>query len=128
MNLIDVCSREGSYEHLYKLLEERDENVNINHGKMPSWEEHVKFVNSHPYQVWYLIETDEIVGATYLTYLDEIGIFIFQDHRGNGYGPQAVRLLIELHPREEFLVNINPRNLTSIAMFGRLGFVHAPHI
>ena len=124
MRLIDVRRSEDSYEHLYQLLNERDESVNIRHRKMPSWKDHVKFVNSNPYQAWYLIKTDEIVGATYLTNLDEIGVFIFLKHRGKGYGPQAVRLLMERHPRERFLANINPDNPVSMAMFGRLGFVH----
>ena len=108
---------------LYKLLEERDQSVNISHRRMPSWDEHLGFIASRPYGAWYLIRVSGVyVGAIYLSKQDEIGIFVLSEHRGKGYGPQAIEALMARHPRPRFLANINPANERSIDMFGRLGF------
>ncbi len=111
--------------YLYRLLEERTEDVNISHRSMPSWRSHVRFVRSKPYRAWYLIEAKgEIVGAVYLSKADEIGVFLFRKHQGHGLGPKAVAAIMKRHPRRRFLANINPRNKGSIAMFESMGFRH----
>jgi RimJ/RimL family protein N-acetyltransferase len=125
IKLRSVYSVPDAGRHLYRLMEERTDKVNISHRAMPSWAAHVKFVQSKPYRAWYLIEVDgEMVGATYLSRQDEIGVFLFQAHRGRGIGPKAVAALMKRHPRKRFLANINPRNKGSIAMFESMGFHH----
>lgn len=125
VSLMNVYDHMGCHVYLYKLLAERDETVNINHNSLPTWEQHVTFVNSRPYAVWKFIETeDETVGACYLTKLDELGIFIFKRHQGNGYGKEALKLLMaECGPRK-YVAHINPRNERSKALFAALGFTH----
>jgi hypothetical protein len=55
-------------ELLYRLLEQREPHVNISHQRMPSWQEHVRFIASRPYVAWYLIKHGpNYVGAIYLT-------------------------------------------------------------
>ena len=44
---------------LYDLLKNKDPNANISHKKMPSYDEHVKFVMSKPYTNWYIIEYEK---------------------------------------------------------------------
>jgi RimJ/RimL family protein N-acetyltransferase len=111
---------------LWRLLEERDESVNISHKGMPTYRAHCKFVNSRPYKAWYFIVVDnEVVGSCYLTKNNEIGIQIFAAHQGNGYAETAVSCLMSLHGKElRYLANINPRNGKSRAMFEKLGFRH----
>jgi RimJ/RimL family protein N-acetyltransferase len=110
-------------EFLYDLLVERDPVANISHHQMPTFEQHHAFVKSKPYRVWYIIYADDDpVGSVYLTKKNEIGIFIIKSHQGNGYGKQAIRSLMELHPEKQFLANIAPGNSRSIAMFEGLGF------
>jgi RimJ/RimL family protein N-acetyltransferase len=115
-SVYDVCSDLV----LYRLLKDRP--------KIASWEEHKSFVESHPYRAWYLIMEDEksleVLGAIYLTDQDEIGVSLFKKHRKHGYAVQAISLLKELHPRDQYLANINPKNKDSIRMFEKLGFVH----
>lgn len=130
--LTDVYEHDESCKILYDLLSERTPEQSISHRKMPTWDEHVEFFNSRPYKEWYLIQNKRIeyepecsvieqVGSCYLTKQNEIGIFIFNKHQGNGYGKASVK---ELMTRNDgpFLANINPRNFVSQGMFESLGF------
>ncbi len=128
VRLVDVYRTKGADKILYALMGERGATVNISHRKMPSWNEHVRFVRSRPYQSWHLILAGRpaaAVGATYLSKNSEIGVFLFKAHRGNGYGEAAVQALMKKHPRTpRFLANINPKNLRSIEFFKNMGFRH----
>jgi len=129
MKLIDVRSKHArATALLYALLEERKPENSISHRRMPSIAEHNRFVAAYggpgqPYQFWALIEVDgSIVGHVYLTRRNEIGIQIFERYHGKGYGPQAVKLLMQLFGDREYLANIAPGNGRSMDMFNRLGF------
>lgn len=125
MNLISVYQYKDAERILYELLQERDgdDTVNISHRKMPTWREHLKFVRSKPYLVWYLVtDGGQPAGATYLTKEGEIGIFLFKAFHGRGLGPDAVKELMKRTPRKRYLANINPDNNRSAEMFERLGF------
>ena len=125
MNLVDVYRTPEAPELLYRLMEERTPEVNISHQGLPDWETHLAFVELRPYDAWYLIEADgAFVGAIYLSKTSEIGAFVFAAHRGHGHGKRAIELLMQQHPRERFLANINPENTTSIEFFQSLGFHH----
>lgn len=122
MRLESVYRHTNSVAVLYRLLEERTPEQSISHKKMPSYKEHMDFVESRPYRAWYLALVDKVpVGAVYLTMNREIGVFIFKAEQGKGYGEMAVKLLIEKWPGR-FLANINPKNEASIALFGKIGF------
>ena len=125
MRLVDVYSDDRSFAVLYRLLEEREPDMNVHHTRMPTWAEHTAYVSSRPYIGWYLLEVDgSIVGSVYLTKGCEIGVFIFKEFQGRGYGPEAVRMLMREHPQKCFVANINPRNGRSIGMFEGMGFRH----
>jgi RimJ/RimL family protein N-acetyltransferase len=119
----EIAETRPATKFLYELLKEREPHQNISHCEMPSYEEHIRFVDSHPYREWYMIfHGDIVIGAIYLSKQNEIGIFIKKIRQGEGYGKQAVRLLMEMHLGERFLANINPHNSRSIDMFESLGF------
>lgn len=123
--LQDVYLTVDRHDVLWKLMEQRSPEVNISHKKMPTWEEHVSFVNSHPYESWHFIvaeEGDDKLGAIYLSKQNEIGVFLFAEACGLGYGTEAICLLMMLHGPRRYLANINPRNTGSIKFFGKLGF------
>lgn len=123
MNLIDVHSRPDRHDLLYALLMERDASVNISHKEMPRFEDHhVRFVESMPYAAWYFIVTDEPIGSIYLSRQNEIGVFLFKAHWGNGYGRDAITLLMQKHGKRRYLANINPLNNRSRKIFTELGF------
>jgi RimJ/RimL family protein N-acetyltransferase len=109
---------------LWNLLEERDPRINISHQAMPTPEEHLRFVQAHPYRVWYLIrDGKDYVGAAYLTRHNEIGVFIFAECQGRGYGKWAVLELVKRFPGRLY-ANVAPTNPESQAFFEALGFKH----
>src|SRR3990167_4523293 len=121
MKLIPISDREDAPKILYDLLAERTPEQSISHAEMPTWEEHIDFVERHNprseigaygfefYEEWYLIEEEgTIVGSIYLTQADEIGISVFRAFRRRGFGTKAVGLLLQQHPKEAFFANVNP--------------------
>ena len=123
MKLIPISEHADAPKILYDLLAERTPDQSISHREMPTWEEHCAFVAEHPYEAWYLLEEgDKIIGATYITEADEIGLAIFTEFQRQGYGKKAVGLLLQEHPREAYFANIASRNEASKAFWQKLGF------
>jgi RimJ/RimL family protein N-acetyltransferase len=111
------------HEFLFDLLKNRDPRANISHKKMPSFKEHVKFINSKPYQKWYVIKLNhEKVGSIYLSKQNEIGLFLKKNTQGQNIGTKALKLLITKNPEKRILANINPKNKKSIKFFKKHGF------
>jgi len=111
------------YEFLFQLLKERDIRVNISHKKMPTYQQHMKFVKSKPYSKWYIILlSNEKVGSIYLSKSDEIGIFILKKFQKHNIGKLAITKLFTKNPRKRYLANVNPRNKKSIKFFKNNGF------
>ena len=119
MRLIDVYSTDYK-DILYKILEQRQPQESISHKEMPSWDEHCAFVDSRPYQIWYIILTSVDVGTIYLTDQREIGVFISPGFRGQGLARQAIELLRERHPGR-ILANVNPANYASRKLWESMG-------
>ena len=126
LRLVDIYKAPESFEALFRLLKSRDPRANISHRKMPSWNEHVRFVRSKPHKAWYLIKTqDGVAGGIYLSKNDEIGLFIFKHYQGKGYGKKALTELMKKHTKvRKFLANISPLNARSRRFFEGLGFRH----
>lgn len=111
---------------LFDLLAERTAAQSISHKAMPTYDQHVSFVESRPYgENWYLVYVPYVgfVGSVYLTRQREIGIAILKKYRGQGYGTCAVQALMARFDTK-FLANINPANTASISMFKKLHFTH----
>lgn len=114
------------YRFLYNLLSQRTPEVNISHRKMPSYYEHIAFVQSEPYKEWYIIQNAKgsPVGSIYVTHSNEIGVFIEHLYRGDGYASAAIYGILALNPNTEFLANINPANEKSVELFKKFGFTY----
>lgn len=113
---------------LYQLLSERELHTNISHKKMPTYNEHVKFVMSKPYVNWNIIYNDkEKVGSVYLTKQNEIGIFLKKGSRSKGIGSKVLELIIEKNGAGRYLANVNPKNKKSIDFFRKHGFILIQH-
>lgn len=123
MKLVPISEVTTAPAILYRLLGERTQEQAISHKEMPSYGDHLTFVRGSTYLAWYLIQAEDeaYVGSIYLTRRREIGVSIFRDYQRSGYGAQAARELMQLHPGS-FLANINPENLRSMAFFKELGF------
>ena len=113
---------------LYHLLKERPKQANISHdGNLPIFEEHEVFVKSNPYDHWYIINgfdlgADRDVGAIYITDRNEIGIAVLKRFHRKGFASAAIRELMQLVPRDNYLANIAPSNMESQRMFKRMKF------
>jgi len=111
------------YRFLFILLKNRDPNTSISHKKMPTYADHIKFVNSKPYSKWYVIEYRRTkAGSIYLTKNNEIGIFIKKNLHRCDIGRNAINLLMKENPKKRFLANVSPKNHKSIKFFKKNGF------
>lgn len=129
----------SSIEFLFELMKQRPPESNISHQALPTWDEHMRFVNRvpRPFRFWYLIHrlpagnVEEPVGYISATENNEIGIVLLERFRANGYGPMAINMFIaNHHPLEginskrtgHWLANIAPGNEHSKRVFTKLGF------
>ena len=113
----------SDYRFLYDLLKERDARVNISHKKMPTYNEHLKFIKSKPYTKWYIVKYGtQKIASIYLTSQNEIGIFIKKTHQNKNLGRIMISQLIKKNPRERYLANVSPKNKTSENFFKTYGF------
>ena len=120
--------RDSDGEFLFELLKERDPRANISHKKMPSYDEHIKFIKSKPYTRWYIIlKSKERVGSIYLSKNDEIGIFLSKEYQKKNIGNTALVELIRKNPRKRYLANVNPKNKKSSTFFNKNNFKLIQH-
>ena len=128
MNISLRPVRKTDCPFLYETLLERDKRVNISHTKMPTYNQHVKFVMSKPYSKWYIINfNNKKIGTIYLSNQDEIGIYIKNTNQGGGIGQKALKLLMQKNPRKRYLANVNPKNSKSIKFFKKNKFKILQH-
>ena len=113
---------------LYDLLKERESDVNISHKKMPTYAQHIKFIESNHYSKWYIISLgNQKIGSAYLSKQNEIGIFITKNMHAKKLGTTALNILIKKNRRKRYLANINPKNKKSISFFKKNGFELIQH-
>ena len=119
---------EEDFKFLYDLLGERNPEVNISHKKMPTFEEHIKFILSKPYKEWnVLLLGKNKIGSVYLSKQNEIGIFIKKEFQNKGLGKIVLDLIIEKNGNLRYLANVNPNNVNSINFFTNYGFKIIQH-
>ena len=125
------CGYNSQYKRfLFDLLAERLKNplTNISHASMPTYAEHLEFIDSHPYNDWFVIcnyaAPEQCIGTLYLTERNEIGITIAERYQRQGYATGILKAMFEARSNEEFLANINPNNEASIKLFEKFGFIH----
>ena len=113
----------SDYTFLYELLKNRNPQVNISHKTIPTFEKHVEFVMSKPYDTWYVIEyTDKKIGSIYLSKQDEIGISFVDDSFHDQFGNSVIKLLTKKNPRTRYLANVSPLNKKLQNFFVNNGF------
>jgi GNAT superfamily N-acetyltransferase len=113
------------YKFLYDLLTERKPFENISHKKLPSYNNHVKFIKSKPYAKWLLIECREkILGSVYLSKNNEIAIWIKKDIKDYKMKirKKVLEEIITKFTRKKYLINLNPRNKKIINFYKKNGF------
>ena len=102
---------ESDISFLFELLKKREEYENISHKIIPLFKNHKKFVNSKPYFKWYIIfDKFKKIGSIYLTNQNEIGIHFICDKNYDHFYLESLKIIMKKHPRNRFLININPKN------------------
>ena len=105
---------------------------NISHICLPTYHQHKKFVENHPYRFWYLIKNEQkYIGVIYVTFENVIGINTIIS--SEELYINAIKALINFHkPLEEiksirnkfFVINVNPNNKILIEAIKTLGLNH----
>ena len=120
--------KKEDYKFLFELLEQRRPLANISHKRMPTWEEHVKFVKSKPYSKWYIIiHEDKKIGSIYLSKQNEIGIHLWGGNESDYLYLNTIKELMRVNSKRRFLVNISPKNKKYTKYFQELGFKMIQH-
>ena len=120
--------KKEDHEFLFELLEQRKPLVNISHKRMPTWEEHVKFVKSRPYLKWYVVIYDGIkIGSIYLSKQNEIGIHFLKKFEIDSLYLNTIKELMKKNPKKRFLANVSPKNRKYTKYFQNLGFKMIQH-
>ena len=53
---------------------------------------------------------------------NEVGYFVDKKYQSSGIGTEAVKILMELNPRERYFATINDKNESSKKLIEKLGF------
>ena len=118
----------SDYRFLYDLLAQRNSKINISHKRIPTWEEHVRFVKSKPYSKWYIIyNKDEKIGSIYLSKQSEIGIHLLKKYEKESIHLESIKKLMFLNSKIKFRANVSPKNKNYIMLFEKLGFEMVQH-
>ncbi len=122
MTLIDstvtlekVIGTNDQIRALYEMLIKRD--YNISNRISPSIKEHIKFVQNHPYRIWYLVKANSAyIGSAYLMENNCVGINLIMNF---DWFQNIVKMILRKHkPLKEiksvrppyFYINIAPDN------------------
>ncbi len=68
-----IVPTDQQVENLFSLLKKRQHS--ISHEQLPTYAEHVSFVNNHPYRAWFLIRRkDSYIASVYVQFDNSVGI------------------------------------------------------
>jgi hypothetical protein len=121
-----IIPTKSQQEKLYLLL--LNKKYSISHNKIPSPEEHKKFVLENPYIEWYLLYKDNnLLGSIYFHSDNSIGLNLSQPNKDdileiityikkNHYPLPSIKSL----RRGEFFINIPPDDINMIQILKEL--------
>ena len=121
---LEPCNKED-YKFVYDLaFVFFKTNLNVTYMKMEKFDEFVRraFV---PDDKNYIIknENNEGIGHVHILSNNEIGYFIVPKFQNKGIGTEAVKLIMEMNPRDRYFVTIHNKNGPSISLAKKLGFI-----
>lgn len=124
----EVCKKthykEASF--LFDLLKNR--RFSISHQKMPSFEDHLKFIANHPYYKWLIVYKDEFpIGSIYINSDNSVSIQMIKNKWNLVnvvlkefeliFTPQeeiksfrAKKFFFNIHPEDKFMINLLEAN------------------
>jgi RimJ/RimL family protein N-acetyltransferase len=111
----------------YDLFFERQNNPYLSHVDVfPSWGEQNAYINTHPYTHWYGAYNEMGIPVS-AVWVDpkQSGVYTLERWQRKGYGLEAMRQLIEMHPEMPYTAYIHCHNIGSIRLHRKLGFTLA---
>lgn len=117
-------TKKDDYLFIYELIADFFKtDLNVTYLKLESYDEFIKR-NFSEGTINYTIlnENDEKIGYVHMIKNNEIGYFLSPEYQGKGIGPQAVKKMMDLHPRQTYFATIHNKNYPSINLVTKLGF------
>ncbi len=115
VELEKIIGTDCQINKLYDLVKKRTHNISSKGA--PLKDEHIKFVQNHPYRAWYLIKVEcNYIGSVYLLKNNCVGVNLVSDF---DVFPEVVQLVLKKYkPLREiksvrpsyFYINISPDN------------------
>ena len=97
-----VVATSEQVKQLYSQLKRRIHK--ISHNKLPSFDEHVKFVENNPYREWFVIKRKEIdIGNLYVQFDNSIGLYCDEDISSSQLKELLKLLMDNIKPLESIL-------------------------
>lgn len=130
LNFIEVAqpALNEHIEFLFALLCSRQ--LSISHQELPSYKEHAKFVENHPYAKWLIVQDrDQLIGAIYISKDNSVGFHFLPEHEL--HVPQVLSFFLArfkpLPPikslrSNDFFFNVAPNDIKKIELLEKLGF------
>ena len=104
---------------LFEVFQQRKDNERISSDPQLVFDDHVKFVEDHPYRHWFLVKTESCyIGSANISYENSIGIHLFAKYETFlGQLIQKICNTIKPLPKvasvrsSDFIINISPKNI-----------------
>jgi hypothetical protein len=110
-NIELILIKKSDHLFLYDLLKNRKVIENISHKKMPTYKQHVQFINTKPYSKWYIIFCQkEKIGTAYLSRLNEIGIHLINSVIEKKLNKEIISKMMEKNDKDRYLINVGIKN------------------
>ena len=124
----DLTDDKASF--LYGLLEKRSSEPvgNLKLDKLPSWADHIKYIQCRPYAFWAIVclgEFEEWVGSVTIDYDGTVGVYVIESRRLKGIAREAVGQAMDVCRKRnmtKFRAVIRSENAASQGLFRSLGF------
>ena len=120
---LKIANKED-HQFIYQLVVEMFEtDLNVSYMKLETFEEFVSRAFGGD-DIHYIIlnENKEKVGHVHIMKNNEIGYSVSPKFQNKGIGTEAVRKIIEMHPRERYFLTIHNENKASIRIAEKNGF------
>ena len=129
IRLVEEKDIEILFEHLKEFLE--TPNASTTGNPLPRFEESKQFVmkylnenENHEYNRWYMVINNEgkILGNVYIKKDNTIAYHIIKKYQKQGFGIEAVRLMMKENPRKTYFAVVNMKNEPSVEFIKKLEF------
>ncbi len=117
--LEEVNKSDNHKKLLFEVFQQRKDNERISSDPQLVFDDHIKFVEDHPYRYWFLVKTgDRYIGSVNISYENSLGIHLFAKYE-NFVGQLIHKICKTIKPLPklasvrsgDFIVNISPKNI-----------------